>query len=216
MWTYYDLSLTVEELVGGLPKHPEIVKRWQEARWPAKDSVLQPGDPGTPAEAAERTVEALGGQSLDPGDEIAGIWTGFAERNGALVLESRQVKAMLKESANILRPLLPVRGKVIPLRNKLAERVFVSPRFIPLGVTEPTEVRERPIHVMTARGPRTALKKTDVVLDAKIACQLKVLDDGIISEEILRAILDHASVNGIGTDRSLGMGVFEFDLVKLP
>lgn len=217
MWNYYDLTMTVDTLVGGTPKHPEIVQRWQEARWPKNPArVLQPGDPQTPAEAADVTVELLGDQAIGD-DEVQGIWTGFVTTDdGELAVEARQVKAMFKESANILRTMLKVGGKVIPLRAKLAERLFVAPKLIGLGVREPSDTTERPIHVMTARGPRTALKRTDLVRDAKVAVELRVLDDGIITEHILRSILEHAAVNGFGTDRSQGNGTFQWELARRP
>lgn len=210
MWKNYSLELEIDRLVGGIPRHPEIVRRWQEARWPA-ESKLGPDDPATSDEAAEVTIENLAGQILE---EQQGIWTGFVEvpNGGGLAIEARQVKAMLKESANILRTMIKVHGKTIPLRARLAERVFVKPDFIPLGVTTPTETVERPIHVMTAQGPRTALKRTDICRDVKVMCELQVLDDGVISEATLRTILDHASRNGIGTDRSMGAGQFTFTL----
>ena len=218
MWLYYDLTINPSRLIGGIPRHPEIVKRWQEARWPEIAARLQEGDPQSPAEAAEITVENLGDQALSD-DEVKGIWTGFMEKDGELVIEARQIKAMLKESANIVRTMKPMqqRGKVIPLRARLAERVFVKPAFIPLGVSEPNgggDPIERPIHVMTAQGPRTALKRTDYVDDAKLTCVLKVLNDGVISEAMLRFILDHAEENGLGTDRSQNQGIFSYTLTK--
>lgn len=213
MWVEYDLELNVTRIIGGIPRHPSVVQRWQEARWPDLASKLQPGDPANPTEAAEITVEGLGSQALSEA-EVKGIWTGFMERDGQLVIEARQVKAMLKESANIVRTMAPmqVRGKVIPLRARLAERVFVHPLWIPLGVAEPTDTIERPLHVMTAQGPRTALKRTDYVDDAKLVCELRVLNDGVISEAMLRFILDHAAENGVGADRSQGSGTFEYTL----
>lgn len=210
MWNHYTLEMQIDRLVGGLPKHPEIIKRWQEARWPTGGDAVAGK---TVDQATAETVEALGDQALSDG-EVAGVWTGFAERDGSLCIEERQVKAMLKESANILRTLLPVRGKVIPLRSKLAERVFVSPHWISLGRAEADETVERPIHVMTRQGPRSALKRTDVCRDVKVTAELRVLDDGIISEATLRSILDHASVNGLGTDRSQGAGTFSWELTK--
>jgi hypothetical protein len=214
MWKQYQLELRVTRLIGGIPRHPEIVARWQKARWPELTSRLQPGDPQTPEDAAEITVENLGSQAMSD-EEVSGIWTGFMERDGSLVVEARQIKAMFKESANIVRTMLPVRGKVIPLRSRLAERVFVHPLFIPLGVAEPTDTIERPIHVMTAQGPRTALKRTDYVDDAKIVCELKVLNDGQITDAMLRFILDHAAENGLGTDRSQNQGTFEYTLTEV-
>lgn len=214
MYRCYTLTMHVERLVGGIPRHPEIVKRWQEARFPRDKSKLGNGDPQTPGEAADRTVDTLGDQAITD-EDVEGIWTGFMEYpGGGIAIEGRQVKAMLKESANVLKALLPVRGKPIPLRARLAERVFVLDRFILVG-DEPTGTVERAIHVMTAQGPRTALKRTDYVDDAVVVCTLKVLDDGIINDERLTAILDHASLNGLGTDRSQGNGTFTYDLAKV-
>ena len=210
MWIYYQLTMNVDTLVGGIPRHPEIVRRWQEARWPAGGDE-KAGK--TVDDATVETVAALGDQAMSD-EEVAGIWTGFVEHDGGLALESRNVKAMLKESANVLRSVVKVRGKTIPLRARLAERVFVSPDRISLGRVEPDETVERPIHVMTRQGPRTALKRTDVCHKVELECRLQVLDDGIITEDVLRAILDHASVNGIGTDRSQGNGTFSWTLTK--
>lgn len=208
MWNEFNLDMLVDCLVGGIPRHPEIVRRWQEAKWPAS-----PPDGLTVDDAVAETVAELGSQAMSD-DDVSSIWTGFAERDGQLVLEERNVKAMLKESANIVKtmPDAQVRGKAIPLRSKLAERVFVGPKWIPLGVAQPSESIERPIHVMTRLGPRTALKRTDVIRDVKVSCVLSVLDDGVITEKILRTILDHASRNGLGTDRSQGNGTFGYTI----
>lgn len=212
MFSTFRLEMTIDRLVGGIPRHPAIVERWQEARW--KDHAkLQPGDPTTPEEAANRTIELLGEQVHE---EVAGIWTGFVEHpDGGLAIEGRQIKAMFKESANILRTMIKVGGKVIPLRARVAERVFVQPNMLSLGVAAPTGTIERPIHVMTAQGPRTALKRTDYVDGAKIVCELRVLNDGVITEAILDSILTHAALNGVGADRSQGQGMFTYTLTPL-
>jgi hypothetical protein len=218
MWTYYRLDLIIDRLVGGIPKHPDIVRRWQEARWPASpEKKLLPGDPKTPEEAAAQTVADLGNQAMSIEEATAGIWTGFPEKDGTLVLEARLIKAMLKESANIVRnyPETYKNGKATYLRAQVAERVFVAPKFISLGVTEALSL-ERPIHVMTPQGPRTALKKTDYLDDVKVSCDLKVLNDGLITKKILDIILEHASENGLGTDRSQGNGTFVWVLDERP
>ena len=220
MFLTYRLDQVVDRLVGGIPRHPSVVEKWQAARWPDKAAKLQEGDPENPVEAAERTVELLGEQVSE---EVAGIWTGFIEHpeDGGLAIESRQIKAMFKESANIIKTMVQVpksKGEgstTIPLRARVAERVFVAPKVIPLGVDRPTNTIERPIHVMTAQGPRTALKRTDYVDGAKVTCYLLVLDDGLITEKILRQILTHASLNGVGTDRSQGAGTFTYTLTQI-
>jgi hypothetical protein len=218
MFRNYRLELVVDRLVGGIPRHPDIVRRWQETRWPDRPK-LKDGDPLTPQEAADRTIELLGEQVHE---EVAGIWTGFVEsEDGGIAIEGRQVKAMFKESANILRTMIKVGGKTIPLRARVAERVFVTDSLIAIDGTPnpetgklPTGTIERPIHVMTAQGPRTALKRTDYVDKAIVGCDLKVLDDGMITTEILDQILTHAALNGIGTDRSQGAGMFQYVLTE--
>jgi hypothetical protein len=177
--------------------------------------------------ASEQTVEDLGDQALDPDEEAKSVWTGFVKNpeTGNIALETRNIKAMFKESANIVKDMKQMKaltgGKKIALRARIAERVFVlgmpgeSKKFVDLQVKEPDEALERPIHVMTARGQRTALKKTDLVDDASLHMKLMVLNDGVITEDILRLILEHASWNGLGTDRSQGNGMFEYELKKL-
>jgi len=221
MFDNYDLILHVDRLVGGIPKHPEIIKRWQEAHLTGK-----PGEPNA-ATATDETLALLGPQALDLDEVVAGIWTGFVtDKDGNLGWEARTVKAMLKESANIVRTIRDAmvkdgKGgyKSIPLRARLAERVFVAPKVITImkddkPITEP-ESGERPIHVMTQQGPRTALKRTDYVEDVVLTCTLEVLNDGVITDKILRVILDHAQRNGLGTDRSQGNGTFTYKLTKL-
>lgn len=219
MFRNYELTLHVDRLVGGIPKHPAIIKRWQEAHLSGRA-----GEPSA-EDATDATLELLGSQAIDPEEMVAGVWTGFvtdADADDVLAIESRLIKAMLKESANIVRvlPEAQVRGKPVPLRARLAERVFVTPKLIRLekdgkAITE-AESSERPIHVMTAQGPRTALKRTDYVDDVDVTCTLEVLDDGVITEKILRLVLDHAARNGLGTDRSQGNGTFSYDLTFHP
>src|SRR3954469_16672730 len=144
MFDNYDLILHVDRLVGGIPKHPEIIKRWQEAHLTGK-----PGEPNA-ATATDETLALLGPQALDPDEVVAGIWTGFVtDKDGNLGWEARTVKAMLKESANIARPSRAGRvkggkggAKSTPLRPRPAGRVFGAPKVVTImkgdqPITEP-------------------------------------------------------------------------------
>jgi hypothetical protein len=210
MWIFYRLEITVDKLTGGIPKHPEIVRRWQEAHWPAG------GD-----EKAGKTLDAAVAETLEtitPDEEVKGIWTGFVEDGGYACLESRNLKAMFKESANIVKNMtvLYERGKPVSfLRAKVAERVFVNPRFIRVAPMDSVMSAERPIHVMTRQGPRTALKRVDYVENVQFTCTVKVLNDGQIKDKTLRTMLDYAQDGGLGTDRSVGSGTFTYELNEL-
>ena len=210
LWVHYRLTIHADDLAGGLPVDPRLIDAWQQAHWSKRpDVVLQPGDPKTPEEAAARTADLLSGVVADE----AG-WTTFPRDpvTKELCIEGRQIKAALKEAANICKGMEPffVRGKQVPLRSKLAERVFVLERLLPMSPsrTEPDDTIERPIHVMTAQGPRDALKRTDIVRNVVLGCTLRVLNDGLFTKGLLEGLLEYAGQNGLGADRSQGMGRF--------
>jgi len=218
MWRNYKLEMEINRLVGGIPRHPEIIRRWQESKFPTPSKNV---DNLTVEGVTEKTIKELGNQALSAEEELQGIWTGFAEKNGMLVIEERQIKAMLKESANIVKGLKEMMKKgrdgtekAVYLRALVAERVFVSPHWIVVGDPALVQSMERTINVMTARGPRTALKRSDYFDDVTLECTLRVLDDGVITEKILRVILEHARFNGLGTDRSQGNGTFTYKLTE--
>jgi len=161
----------------------------------------------------KQTLEAMGITEGATAEEVSkGQSCGFKKNGEGLYIEGRQVKAMIKESANILRP----KFNMAAFKAKVAERVFVAEDKISLGVKEPTGYEERPIHVMTAQGERTALKRSDYVKDATIKFTLKVLDDSILDknkkkwtpEEYLEPIFAFAEENGLGADRSQEQGKF--------
>src|SRR5262245_52200872 len=123
MWKFYDLAIKLDHaIVGGIPKHPEIVKRWQEAHWPEKAEKLLPADPKSPEEAAAQTLEMLGEQAIEAEEKALSVWTGFVENGEGLCIENRNIKAGLKESANIVRKFFPsAKGTFPPLKAQLAE-----------------------------------------------------------------------------------------------
>lgn len=207
LWNHHTVTIKAVDIAGGLPTDPRLIDAWQEARW--KAAKITPEDPQTPAEASEATKALLAAVPEEKG------WTTFPRDDlGRLCIEGRQVKAMLKESANICKGIIPIHEKVIPLRSKLAERVFVIERLIPLlpERKEADETVERAIHVMTAQGPRDALKRVDICRNVELACTLRVLNDGMFTVPILTQLLEHASSNGLGADRSQGYGQFEFTI----
>ena len=208
IWDYYTLTWLLDDIAGGLPTDPRLIDAWQAANW-SHQAKLLPDDPRSPEEATQRTLADLAGIPEEKG------WTTFA-RDGAghLAIEGRQVKAALKEAANVMKPLIPVGGKTIALRSRLAERVFVVERLLPFEPhkTEPDDTIERAIHVMTAQGPRDALKRTDICKEVSVTCTLKVLRDKLFTEEVLHTLLAFATANGLGADRSQGFGQGDYRL----
>lgn len=100
----------------------------------------------------------------------------------------------------------------------MAERLFVEGDKLYLmrdgkHLATPDRTEEKAIHVMTAQGPRTALKRVDIMdPGVQFEASLKWLDDGIVDLDLVRVFLDYMTVNGIGAERSQGSGQFSFVL----
>ena len=192
-WNTYTLTLQVQRLYGGVPKNPDVIKDWL-----ASKGITEP----------QAITEAQQAMSLQAAQEK--VWNGFKSNGNGLYIECRQVKAMLKDAANVVKKVVEVKN----LKNKLAERVFVQSTagdpslqdLICLGKQKPDGTLERAIHVDTAMGPRDALKRADYVDNVTVAVRLKVLDDGVVTEPLLRDILEYAVEVGLGADRSQGGG----------
>lgn len=65
---------------------------------------------------------------------------------------------------------------------------------------------------MTMQGPRSSLKLFDYIDQPTITFRLRVLNDGVFKEEMLKVILEYCQENGLGADRSQGFG--QFDIVS--
>ena len=203
MYKFYEVEIRiVGRICGGVPKHTDIIKAWVEARTGFDDEKAQ--------KIIEETTAKMAAEKI--GDEKAmKAWTGFKSDGGGLYVEARQVNAMLKESGNILKgikgsaPVIAIRN----LKARMAERVFVEPDHIYLGVSEPDGFEEQTIRVITPRGPRSAIKRFDFVKAPTLGFVLRVLDDGLITAEVLDKVLEHAQHLGIGANRSQGFGKFE-------
>ena len=205
MWKYYDVTLKFRDrCYGGIPKNPEMIRGWLEAKMGA----------GEETDALIVQTEGEISAAVDEAEKES--WCGFKSdpENGGLYIEGRQVKACLKESANILREKLGISA----FKARLAERVFVTESRIYLGKNEPDGSVERPIHVMTRTGPQTALKKADYVEKAEISFALKVVDspmvigsskDRVAPGAYLSVILELAQEMGLGADRSQENGKFD-------
>jgi len=200
MWKYYDVTIKMrDKLIGGYPKNPDSEAAMLRAR--GLEDLIPPAiDPAT---LSEEDRAALKESSLQKS------WTGFKSNGIGVYLESRNVKAMFKECANILKgpALLDVKN----FKSKVAERVFIEPYHIALG-DKPDGTDSRVVHVMTAQGPRTSIKFFDYMEQPEISFTIKVLQDGVVKEEHLRTILEYAQDNGLGADRSQNFG--QFDLVR--
>lgn len=194
------------KILGGIPKNLELIEPWLRGR-------------GVPAPVAKDMAPDIA-EEVDVTGEAEKAWTGFKRDDDGLYIEDRQVKASLKETANILKITSKVRGS----RNYIQHGVFVKPQRIHFTrddklVKEPDGFVEKAIHVMTAQGPRDALKRSDYVLKATVVFEIWMVkpyhEDGrtMLAKSHLEAMFKLGEENGLGASRTQGYG--KYNLVKL-
>jgi hypothetical protein len=176
-----------------------------------------------------RTLEELGTEGLQPemtieeiesaSVKVAGIkqTTGFKRDEHGLYIESRQIKAAIKEACNILyewqgsaAKQREAFGVSKSARSFLAERVFVEPDHISLGREEPDGVEMFVGQVSGPQGRRSTLGYHEYVMQAQITFDVKVTRDAI-PQEWWPELWTQMEENAVGALRSQGFG--KFDLV---
>lgn len=204
LYDVYELSIQFRtRICGGMPRNKDLIRSWVEAT----------------TEHADSKTEELIKENLDllVNDKADKSWIGFAQDTKGLLIQTRQVKAMLKQSAQVLGITNQKRGSKQIFAEGMEVKAMDGGDRIYLGVQEPTAYHEGPIHVMTAQGPRTALRRMDYVERPLLRFEIWVLKTNAqekrhVGEEDLVTILRHAQENGLGSSRSQGEG--KFDIVE--
>ena len=211
----------VEEQV---PKHPalyDLVVHFQE-----KFLGSSPADPEVYAKfIASRKKEALeaAGEEVEtlPVDEqeYAG-WSVFHRDEQGLFTFDYRLRGFFKAAA------AAVTGRVVMpgFKSKIDKWVFCFPRRIYLTdamgnhILEPHGVYERAIRIITPKGPRTTLKRSDYV-DAGTMLKARVmvlpLGSSVITEKMLRSWLGYGALVGMGERRTDGFGRFTYELTTV-
>lgn len=201
LYDRYTVTVSVRErLTGGVPKNPELIRAWVESTTEHADEQSE----ALVAEAVEKLVETT----------TEKCWTGFyADENGVFI-EPRQIKALLRECGSLLQTFQTKRGSKQIYQHGLEVKALDGGSRIYLGKPKADGFVEMPIHVQTAQGPRSALKRFDYVEGVKFSFQIwclktKAQEKRHLGEETLRDWLALAQENGLGANRSQGYGKFD-------
>lgn len=213
LFTVYEAELQFrDKVMGGTPKDPAIIEGWLRSRAGITDEEQL-------KEATARTISEL------HGDEIAGLsvaqaaaavdittqekhLNAFKRDTNGLYIESRQVKALLKECTNVLfAGERWGRTKKGP-RSYLSERVFVGPDQIYLGCEKPDGVELFVGHTTGPNGPQSNLTRYEYCEKATITFRVKVVEDSIENQNWPKLWV-LAQEEGIGAIRSQGHGCFD-------
>jgi len=193
-------------LYGGCPKNPDLIAGWIASRTEHDDDLTKK----QVAEAVEE-VSAVEGNVTEEKS-----WVGFyIDPAGGVWVPANNVKAMLKQSASMLGIFKKKRGsKQIACEGMECKGLGADAMRIYLGKQEVDGFEERPIHVQTPMGPRSALKRVDYVDQPTIEFEIWVLktakaETRHIGVDELVEMLRFSQENGLGADRSQGAGKFD-------
>lgn len=228
-YTRYTVGLQVRELLtGGVPGDPSVIRKWLESRLDVTEQLLQEIFEETvravdvPVTMEEKVDAVMKSPQAPSANQFKRLDT------GELAYEGRCLKAALKEWANSAYPGADWDGKkgakgVAPrkgLLSTLAERVFVDPPLIGLGVKVgevsniPGDgrawVEERVKHPMTPKGPISAINRVEVVHRPYLEAVIAVRDD-FLPHATWARIWQTGEEIGIGADRGRSDGRFTLE-----
>lgn len=228
LFTTYQARLQFrDKIMGGTPRDPKLVLGWLKARMGLDEleqqrimTIKTMQESGSlaglePAKIKELTLDELEviAEKLGENRQVNGF-----KRDGDLYIERRTVEAMFKECTNILfagEKWGPTRKGP---KSMVAERVFVNPDHISLGVDNPTGVETFVGHVTGPQGPRSTLTRYEFVFQPTITFNVKVARDFMTNDQWM-TLWVLAQENGLGSLRSQGYGAFDveqWEEVKAP
>ena len=243
MWTVYRVRWDfITLLCSSVPGRSGLIDGWLKSRAPA----TRPPQSKSFDEMAQEVMETI----AQPDVVEEGPQTLVFQRvDGVLAVRMATIKAHLKDCAYQLQTYTAgyVQGEK-SLRAKVANSlywpiiapvmVFQGTPFIPIlgqdnkPKTEPTSVREKAIHVMTAQGQRSALKAFEFVEDAVMEFPLAVLTSqdrqikrgkgepinvagrAVLNEDDLKSLMLYGGMHGYAGERSEDGGRYAFTITK--
>lgn len=204
VWASYKVTWQFDGPVGGsIPNDPKQILAMLQARAPE----TAPPD-ATPLETLAVQVAEEVGVGVDGEEAPTETHNTFKRDELGFYVESRAIRAHIKDLALQVSGFFP---NIAGFRSKVANKVYVEESKVHLRVNggiaqAPTASETRYGAVMGARGPRSFIKVIEYVDSPVISFHLKLLRDGVITEDHLRAIFEYGGTHGFGPDRSLGWG----------
>lgn len=203
------------QIMGGTPKDPKVIEGWLRAKAGIDDDLevrkallrtLQELDPDATFDP-DASFEELVAASERLASSLQ--TNGFKRDNtSGLYIESRQIKACIKESTNVMfageRWGKTRKGP----KSFVAERAFVNPDRIYLGRREPDGVDLVVGHIADRAGKRSTITYYEYVTQPEITFELLSAEDAVELDWWTRLWV-HAQENGIGALRSQGYGRFD-------
>jgi hypothetical protein len=215
-------------LCGSVPRDPEIIDRWVDTRTATESQHTKLEANAQEKGGKVQTLEEVKQErhdTIDPLEEVSEqdkVWVGFSRDAKGLFVPGGNVRAHLKDCAGVVgkqakNGKVPEMPKVLNFRAKAVESVYIKENRLHILngqgdiAKEATGYRDATLSVMTARGPRTCLKRVDYIEPAVIKATI-LLYPGEITRDWIDVLLTYGCVHGFGQDRSLQFGRYTYEL----
>ena len=233
----------VDSILGGNPVNPTVFRTHiearlrREARTAEKKGVVPPSEERI-QEIVKRRMEEMFGSDVDTTIESqeGKTRTTFKTNDLGPYIETRQIKAMLREMMSTLGITVAKRGSKQTLQHLICVKSCADSGGEPDGVwvnqinfergddgafvEEVDDHVEMCAHVMGPLGPRSLIKQHDRIYGSKIRFLIKVpanlpksQSTAVTRDEEIQRMLAHAQDDGLGACRSQGYG--KFRVIKL-
>ena len=227
----------LDSILGGNPKSPEVFRSHIEARLrrEAKAAVKRGDTPPSEERIQEiiaRSMEEMFGSDVDTtiSQQEEKAHTTFKSNEHGPYIESRQVKAMLREMMSTLGITQSKRGSKQTYQHLLAvqacdeigdplEGELVNQlNFHRDGeyIDEPDDYVQLVAHVVGPQGPRSCIKHHDRIFEPSIrflvrapANMPKTRATAVLRDDDIVKMLSHAQNDGLGACRSQAYGKFK-------
>lgn len=179
-----------EPLLGTVPKDRNVYASYIASKSPNASETLEQELASVPENAEESG------------------WTGFHTNESGPFLYDYVLKGFFKDACSMLARAEGTESKKLRAFKKVIDGlVFVGPRHVPLTLSGPLTLLERPLRAQTAQGERVALSRSDAApAGSYIECEITVL--GSVSEVLLSEWLDYGALRGLGQWRNASYGRF--------
>lgn len=202
-WPYrFRAMIVARDLHGGVPSDERVALGWLRSKLQAKDDLIR-----------EAVANMMLERGLDVEDaalaEMARNVNGFKRDDAGLYIEGRQLKAAIKEAANVAAGAGKLKSGQVwgetrkGLMGFVAEHIQVEEDRIHLGAEHADGIDQRFVH--TFRG--SSINYEEYVTEAKLT--FHVSTDWDFPPAFWPMVWTTGQRQGIGASRSQGFGTYE-------
>lgn len=185
-----------EEVLGTASGNPEIHKEY-----------IASNAPDAPSRKEE--VEAIGTEEV-----FEKSMTVFPRnKDGNPIAWDYQWKGYFKDAFQMLRKVSgSASSKIKAYKKEIDGLIFVHPRQIPIELSGPMGICQRPLRAQTAQGERVALASSETVpAGSSMTFDIQMLTDE--HEKAILEALDYGCLRGFGQWRNASKGRFHYEIL---